>query len=698
VFGRSFPVLQSETAECGLACIAMISQYHGGHHSLRSLRQRFPASTKGARLSDLISVAGKLGLSGRALRLELDDVPNLSTPCILHWNMTHFVVLVEVRRGKLRIADPAAGEVSLTLAEASDSFTGVALELSPTAKFEKRPPDPTVSIDQLTGPVEGLWKGLGLLLALSFALQVFTLVSPLYMQTVVDKAIVAADKDLLLILALGFGALVIFQSLTSCLRGWSIVYLSTRLSIKWVGNVFSHLVRLPLDYFSKRHVGDVVSRASAVQAIQQTVTTTAVEAVIDGVMAIATLAMMLLYSPALAVVTVLTALVYLSIRWMFFSPIRDRSERSLLASAKNQSHLLETIRGILTIKVSGKESVREASYQNLVVDAMNEQRAVSHLNLWFSTASQVLFGAERIVVVFLGASLVINGVFSVGALIAYLAYKDVFAARANGLVDKLVEFRMLRLHSERLADIVLTQPENDEVSDSAITSAPSDSTLEVEGLSFRYSESDPWVFRNCSIRIEPGQSVAIVGPSGSGKTTFAKVLMGLLPATEGVVRLGGVDIRRLGVGNYRQLIAAVMQEDQLFAGSISENIAFSFENDENVKSAVEEAAKLAAIHDDVLAMPMGYDSLIGDMGSSLSVGQKQRIVLARALFRKPQIAIFDEATSSLDVVSERVVIDSIKRLSITRVIIAHRPETIASADRVFALFSGALTEVPRAAV
>lgn len=691
MFGRSTRVIQSESAECGLACLAMIAQHHGHQVSLRTLRERFPASQKGARLGDLIAVAGRLGLGARALRLEIDDLPQLATPCVLHWDLTHFVVLLEARGGKVRIADPACGERQVTLAEASRKFTGVALELTPEVNFEKREPEPSVSVRQLTGPVTGLWRALGLLLVLSLALQVFTLVAPFFMQLVVDNALVSGDRNLLVVLGLGFGALVVFQGLTSLLRGWSIIFLSTRLSIQWTGNVFAHLVKLPLDFFAKRHVGDVVSRMSAVQSIQQTVTSTAVEAVIDGMMALATLTMMLIYSPRLALVTLGAVLLYFLVRWGLYLPMRDRTERQLLASAKSQSHLLETIRGMLAIKVAGRESTRQSVYQNLVVDAVNEDRGLGHLNLGFVTTSQLIFGIERIAVIWIGATLAMDNVFSVGMLIAYLAYKDQFTSRINGLIDKLIEFRMLRLHGERLADVVLTKPEMDEGLDPG-TPPPADAGLEVRDLSFRYAEGEPWIFRNCSFRIRDGESVAIVGVSGCGKTTLAKVLLGLLPATEGAVLMGGQDIRRIGLRNYRALTAAVMQDDQLFAGSVAENIAFG--GDGHDQADVEAAAKMAAVHDEIVAMPMGYHSLIGDMGTSLSGGQKQRIVLARALYRKPRIAILDEATSHLDVHGEKLVNDAVRQLKLTRVIIAHRPETIASADRVFAMHAGMLLELP----
>jgi ATP-binding cassette subfamily B protein RaxB len=252
------------------------------------------------------------------------------------------------------------------------------------------------------------------------------------------------------------------------------------------------------------------------------------------------------------------------------------------------------------------------------------------------------------------------------------------------LVDKWVEFSMLRLHAERVADIALTEPEK--ATETVWEGPEPEASIELRNVSFRYAEGEPWILRNCSLRVEVGESVAVVGPSGCGKSTLAKIVLGLLEPTEGEVCFGGIDVRKLGVDTYRQWIGAVMQDDQLFAGSVADNIGF-FDPD-ITSSKVEAAARLAAVHDDVAAMPMGYQSLVGDMGSSLSGGQKQRVILARALYRQPRLLVLDEATSHLDIQRERLVNAAVRQLKITRIVIAHRPETIASADKAIVLRDG----------
>jgi ATP-binding cassette subfamily B protein RaxB len=342
--------------------------------------------------------------------------------------------------------------------------------------------------------------------------------------------------------------------------------------------------------------------------------------------------------------------------------------------------------------VAGQEAYRQGAYQNLMVDTVNQQLKLAKLGLGFSTASQTIFGIERIAVIWIGASLAMQNVFSVGMLIAYLAYKDQFAQRVASLIDKWIEFRMLRLHGERLADIVLTPPEPD--AGSLVEQAPPASTrIEVKGLSFRYAEGEPWVLQDCSFTVEEGEAVAIVGASGCGKTTLVKLLLGLLPPTAGSIRIGGQEIHQLGLRNYRGIVGAVLQDDQLFAGSVAENIAFG--DPELNFARVEAAARLAAVHEEIVAMPMGYHSLIGDMGTVLSGGQKQRVILARALYRRPKLLFLDEATSHLDVERERLVNEAVRRLKLTKLIIAHRPETIASADRVLVMHGGRIVQAFR---
>ena len=339
------------------------------------------------------------------------------------------------------------------------------------------------------------------------------------------------------------------------------------------------------------------------------------------------------------------------------------------------------MRGIQSVKLFNRQTQRKTVYDNLVVDNFNAGIRVQKLGIAFHSLNGTLFGIENIAVVWLGAALVLDGGFSIGMLFAFIAYKQQFTSRITSFIEKGIEFKMLGLHTERVADIALTTPEPDDALESP-TDAELPAAIEIRNLSFRYSDAEPWVLHNVNLSIAAGESAAIIGPSGCGKTTLLKIILGLLPTTEGEVLIGGKNVQRLG-SRYRSMIGTVMQEDQLFAGSLADNI--SFFDPEPDQARIESCAQIAAVHQDILAMPMAYNTLIGDMGTTLSGGQKQRVLLARALYKQPKILALDEATSHLDVTRERQVNDAIRQLKLTRLIIAHRPETIASADRVIIL-------------
>lgn len=685
---RRLPVfLQTEAAECGLASLGMVAWFHGHRIDLAGLRRRFTVSLKGTTLAYLMQAAGALHLAPRPLRLELEELPQLRAPCILHWDLNHFVVLKAADAHGAVIHDPAFGVRKLSLAQVSRHFTGIALELSPTAQFRTADERRRIRLRDLMGRVAGLNRSLAQVFVLALALQAIAIVSPFYMQWAVDGAVVSADRDLLTVLGLGFLLLAVIQVAISALRSWVVLYLSTTLNLQWLANVFSHLLRLPVSYFEKRHLGDVVSRFGAVNTIQRTLTSSFVEALIDGVMAVATLAMMLVYSATLTGVACCAVCLYAILRYAFYEPLKRATEEHIVHTAKQQSHFLETVRGVQSIKLFGRQGERRSRWLNLVVDAVNQDLVTQKLSLGFRSANGLVFGIERVAIVWLGSLSVLDSAFSVGMLFAFVSYKEQFSARVSGLIDKLIELRMLNLQGERLADIVLTPPEED------LPTIPMDAiepSLEVRALSFRYSDTEPFVVLNCSFQVAPGESVAIVGPSGGGKTTLVKLMLGLLAPTDGKILAGGIDIQKLGIDRYRKLVGTVMQDDQLFAGSIADNISFFDPLPD--QSAIEHFARLAAVHDDIGAMPMGYNTLIGDMGAALSGGQKQRILLARALYKQPRILFLDEATSALDIQKERAVNEAIRSLRLTRIIIAHRPETIASAERVIVLQGGKVAQ------
>ncbi len=678
-------IIQTEVAECGLASMAMVANYYGHEVDLNSLRHLFAISSKGATLAGLIKLADSLQLVSRPVRLELEDLAQLQMPAILHWDMNHFVVLKSVKGNKITIHDPAVGLRVFSFEEFSHHFTGVALELTPSPEFKAKKLITKVNLSDFWNKISGIKRVLIQIFILSIIIQIFAIASPFYMQLVVDDVIINRDYDLLILLAIGFGFLSLVSIFVSTLRSLVILYMNSQLSIQISANIFRHLLKLPMDFYMKRHIGDVISRFGSLENIKELLTTGLIETSVDGIMAIGLLVMIFLYSPVLAFIVIITVLIYLAIRLALYKRFRMLNEEVIVKGAKQQTNFMETVRAIQSVKLFGNETQRQAVWLNHYADTMNSNIKVSKLTIHYNVINSVLFGMGDIIIIYLAATQVMNNLMSIGMLFAFMSYKMRFTSTTSALIEKYIQFKMLSLHLERLGDIVLTEQEKN-LQGSIVFDTNKQIELSLQNISFRYSQSEPYILRELNLKVHKGQSVAIVGPSGCGKSTLMKVMLGLLQPETGEVLINNEDITKIGLSKYRSKIATVMQDDQLLSGSISDNICF-FEPNFDL-NRIRECAKQAAIDKDITTMPMGYHTLIGDMGNSLSGGQKQRILLARALYKKPEILFLDEATSSLDVNLERQVNKTIKKLNITRIIIAHRPETIAMADKVFRLENG----------
>ena len=743
------PVIhQTALSECGLACLAMVAGYHGFRTDLNSLRRRFQVSLKGATLKGLMETADRLNLASRPLKLGVEQLRDLDTPAILHWDMNHFVVLTGFSGKKAVIHDPGQGKRYVDPESLSRHFTGIALELTPAPGFEEKDERRAMKLTGFWSRITGFKRAIIQVLLLSLALQVFALGGPFYMQLVVDEALISHDANLLAVLAIGFLLLVLIETAAGMLRSWVVLMLSSLLNIQMASNLFRHLVRLPLSYFENRHIGDTVSRFGSMHHIREMFTTGFVGALVDGVMSIILVVLLFLYSPKLAFVVLAFVVMFLLLRLALFRPFRNLTEESIVAGAREQSNFMETVRGIQSIKLFGKEVDRQSLWQNRYADLVNTDIRLGKFKIAFSTANGILFGIENILVIYLGASIVMDspGAFTIGMLFAFVSYKRQFSAKAEALIDKAIEFKMLRLHLERIADIAKTQTEEDLEGDGA-SMRRLKGNIRLSGVSYRYTEEDPFLFNGLDLDIAAGEVFAIVGPSGSGKTTLLKIMIGLLEPSEGVVQAGietesrassgepdepgeesqtrlrhvpagdlafftrygimspgeqarlsrpgpgeggQLDIRSLGLRCYRSQIAAVMQEDQLLSGTISDNISFFDSAPDHAR--IRECAMLACLKDDIESMAMGFNSLVGDMGTILSGGQKQRLLIARALYRNPRILFLDEATSHLDVRTEQRINANLKQLAITRIMIAHRQATIDMADRVFVLSGGVVRE------
>lgn len=680
---RRVPVIhQTETAECGLACLAMICGHFGKNIDLIYLRRKFNLSARGATLAGINGIAEQLGMATRALSLELDELRVLKTPCILHWDFSHFVVLVSVKRNRYVLHDPARGIRYISREEMSRYFTGVALEVWPGSEFQSETLQTRISLRSLINSIYGIKRTLAKIFCLSVVIEAINLLMPVGTQLVMDHAIPAGDRGLLTLISAALMFFILLKAATSTLRAWSSLVMSTLINVKWQSGLFDHLLRLPLAFFERRKLGDIQSRFDSLDTLRATFTTSVIGFIMDSIMVVGVCVMMLLYGGYLTWIVLCFTTIYIFIRLVTYGNYRQISEECLVREARAASYFMETLYGIATVKIQGMVGIRGAHWLNMKIDAINSGIKLTRMDLLFGGINTFVTACDQIVILWLGAGLVIDNQMTIGMFVAFSSFRGQFSERVASLTSFLLQLRIMSLHNERIADIALHEKE-EKKPEIEIVADMGPISLETNGLSYRYDSQSAPIFSALSLSVAPGESVAITGASGAGKTTLMKVLCGLFEPDSGRVLINGIDIRQIGINNYHRMIACVMQDDRLFSGSIRENICgFAEEMDEEW---MVECARASHIHDVIMNMPMGYETLIGELGEGLSGGQKQRIFIARALYRKPGILFMDEATSALDSESEHFVNVAIKNMNITRVIIAHRETTLRTVDRVISI-------------
>ncbi|MBF5695280.1 peptidase domain-containing ABC transporter [Escherichia coli] len=677
---RRVPVIhQTETAECGLACLAMICGHFGKNIDLISLRRKFNLSARGANLAGINGIAEQLGMVTRALSLELDELGALKMPCILHWDFSHFVVLVSVKRNRYVLHDPARGRRYLGREEMSRYFTGIALEVWPGSEFQAETQQTRISLRSLINSIYGIKRTLAKIFCLSVVIEAINLVMPVGTQLVMDHAIPAGDRGLLTLISAGLMFFILLRAAVSMLRAWSSLVMSTLINVQWQSGLFDHLLRLPLAFFERRKLGDIQSRFDSLDTLRATFTTSVIGFIMDSIMVVGVFVMMLLYGGYLTWIVLCFTTIYIFIRLVTYGNYRQISEECLVREARAASYFMETLYGIATVKIQGMVGIRGAYWLNMKIDAINSGIKLTRMELLFGGINTFVTACDQVVILWLGAGLVIDNQMTIGMFVAFSSFRGQFSERVTSLTSFLLQLRIMSLHNERIADIALHEKE-EKKPEIEIVAHMGPISLETNDLSYRYDSQSAPIFSALSLSVAPGESVAITGASGAGKTTLMKVLCGLFEPDSGRVLINGIDIRQMGINNYHRMIACVMQDDRLFSGSIRENICgFAEEMDEEW---MVECARASHIHDVIMNMPMGYETLIGELGEGLSGGQKQRIFIARALYRKPGILFMDEATSALDSESEHFVNVAIKNMNITRVIIAHRETTLRTVDRV----------------
>ena len=563
----------------------------------------------------------------------------------------------------------------------------MAVNLTPGDAFVIHDSHARLELRHLWQNARGVASGVALVVALSLVLQVTLIVAPLQVQWAIDQGVVGGDTELLRLLAFGFALVLLVRLATQLARGWLITRLTHLLAFEFARRLMDHVLRLPLEWFEKRHLGDIMSRFGSLTPVRDALTQGLVTVVVDGCMALTTVAMMFAYSATLALTVLGACTIYLIGRFAQLPRLKRATLTEIRARAQEETSFLESMRAIRTIRTYHQEQSRLVRWQSHHANALNGSIQRAKVLLLGDASNTLVFGFENIVVVYLGASFIIEGSFTIGMLFAFASYKQHFNGHVVKLIDQLLELKLLRVHLDRLADPCFATPEVG----AEIDLPPLTGALELRGLGYRYGENDPWLLRGVELTIASGCFVALIGPSGGGKTTLVKLLLGHSVPSEGEISIAGFPLSGACLHRYRAGLGCVLQDDELFAGSIADNVTLFAETCDEQRLIT--ACRRAQVDEFVNQLPMGLQTSIGDMGSALSAGQVQRLLLARALYRDPHTLILDEGTAHLDPVAKLKVHRVIEGLTCTRVVVTHDLEFAKLADRVLLVQAGAIVEL-----
>ena len=689
-------VAATEQNECGLACLAAVSEYLRGEVGLAEIRELARHSGRGETLLTIRDLAEQIGLNARGVGVELPGLKMIAKPAILHWDMNHFVVLEASTRRGIVIMDPGAGRMEVPWSEVDKSFTGVALELKASARWTVRwKRAKKVSVLDFVGPLSMWRKDVTLIVLLSLLMEARVLVAPFQMRMSIDTAVASGDGRLVWVLGIAFGIVVLIQASVSLIRSWASAVFGARFGFELHDRFVRALHGKPAAFFQKHHTGDILSRSRSAHMIQTLVTAQLIQALLDAVMSTLMLVVMFIAVPVMAAVVLAFGLLNVGTTAALRQAAVDNSRRSLRAAAKSDSVFLENARAARAIKLFGKEAVRTSVWRNRFVEVTNLELGAARLTMYSGQAAQVTAGLGNVALISIGTYLVLGGSITLGTMMMFFVFKTFFVERLNNSVNYLMELRRVQTHAERIDEVIAGERDpGDDEKLSPFGIAPGEGVrIEVRDVWFRYGNDAPWVLKGVNLRIEPGESVAITGPSGCGKSTLLGVMLGLLEPNRGEVLVNGRSLKTISAADYAKLMGVVMQDDALFLGTVADNISF-FDAPINM-NRVKQAAAKANIAREIEAMPMQYYSMLAEAAMDISGGQMQRLFIARAIYHEPKVLFLDEATSHLDAVSEQQVSQAIRAMRMTRVLVAHRKETIATADRVFAL-NPSLDLIPRA--
>jgi ABC-type bacteriocin/lantibiotic exporter with double-glycine peptidase domain len=689
---RRVPVLlQMSSVECGAACLAMILNYYGRKTRVAECREACGIGRDGATARTIAEAARNFGLRVKGYSLEgLSDFRHVQLPAIIHWEFNHFMVIERWSPKRVDVVDPALGRRALTAQEFAAGFTGVVLTFEPGIQFDGRAAAYTPSwrgYFQSMLKIPNVPRVLAQVLGASLLLQLVGLALPTFTEVLVNQILPFRLESIMTALALGLLVLVLAQMVITYLRAALLIYLQGRLDSQMMLGFLEHVLALPFRFFQQRTSGDLLMRLSSNMMIREALTNQTISAILDGSFVIAYLAILLARNVIFGLVVLGVGMLQVAILLSTTKQVRDLTQQDLSTQAESQSYLVEALMGIATVKASGTEDRVLDHWSNLFFKHLNVSLKRSHFSAVVETALGTLRTLAPLLLLWLGALLVLHDRMGLGKLLFLNALGAAFLAPLASLVSSGHQLQTVRAHLDRIADVVEAEPEQ---SPEATQSAVITGRIELKQVSFRYDPNAPWVLREISLVIPPGRKVALIGRTGAGKSTLAMLLLGLYVPTSGEILYDDIPLQRLNYRALRRQFGAVLQESFLFNGSIRQNIAFH--NPNLSLEEVMDAARQAVIHDEIVEMPMQYDTLVAEGGGGLSGGQRQRLSLARALAHKPAILLLDEATSHLDSITEAQVDKNLSRRSGTRIVIAHRLSTICNADLILVLANGAIAE------
>lgn len=691
----SFPFIhQHDQMTCGTTCIMMIAKYYGKTFSSSRVRELAHVDLSGASLANLASAAEQLGFSTRGMKLDYDTLMSVRLPCIVHWQGYHFIVVYRINEKNVWIADPALGLRKYTREYFSNNWNGISLILEPTQEFEEQKED-TLSLKKFTRFARPYKAIIAEIFAASLLLNIFGLATPIFTQNIVDKVLTHQNISMLNVMFIGMILVLIFRLLTMIIRQYLIVNTSMKIDLRMLVTFYKHLLSLPLGFFKVRKIGDFITRFAENFTIRDFLTNTAITIILDSILIVVYISLMLYYDIRLTLIVLFFMPLFI-LMTIFFTPVLKKLYMdSFNARVESESHIIESINAIDTVKAMNIEYRTRWKWENKFVKNLNIDFKLFNTSMYFHSIGDFVGAFSSTFILWYGAHQVINGVMTVGELMAFMALMGSVITPVNRIITVWDDIQHTLVSVARLDDIFTATPELPELADSSSGLVIREPRGEIafQNVFFRYGgEDDPYILSNLNFKIKPGMTVAIVGRSGSGKSTLVKLIARLHDVTTGKIIIDGTDIKNLNLFHLRRLVGFVLQESFVFNETIRENISLG--DPEESLDKVMEAAKLANAHDFISNLAAGYETKIGESGLQLSGGQKQRIAIARVLYSRPKIIIFDEATSSLDSESEQAIQKNMNTIlkDKTAIVIAHRLSTVRNADNIIVLDNGEIVE------